>query len=157
LLAIWLAAAASTRPARNPNDASTQATVAVPDDPVADNLNAETDRLQHRMARTPAVPSPGRNPFEFAPRARPVAPAAAAAAAALTSLLSTPPAKPSFTLVAIGQTGETRTAIVSAFDQVLLLKVGDRIASRFRIDAIGADAVEIVDTADNTPIRIGMK
>ena len=73
---------------------------------------------------------------------------------ALPPLTPPPAPKPVFTLVAIGQTGDTRTAIVSAFDQVLLVKVGDQIMSRFRIAAIGADAVELIDTVDNTPIRL---
>jgi hypothetical protein len=155
LLAIWLAAAASTRPAGEQMPSAAARPLAVPSDPVADDLNAQADRLNHRVASVVTPRLPGRNPFAFAPAAPPLAPAEASTP--LPPLPPPPPPRPLFTLVAIGQTGDTRTAIVSAFDQVWLLKVGDEIQSRFRIAAIGADAVELIDTADSTPVRLGLR
>jgi hypothetical protein len=156
LLAIWLAAAASTRPTGEQSTPLAERRAVVPSDPVADDLSAQAERLNHRTASVATPRLPARNPFEFATHSRPRA-AAAASSIPLPALPPPPAPKPLFTLVAIGQTGDTRTAIVSAFDQVLLLKVGDQIMSRFRIAAIGADAVEVIDTVDNTPIRLGLR
>jgi hypothetical protein len=155
LLAIWLAAAASTRPSGD-RTATTRSNAEVPRDPVADDLNAQAERMNHRAGSAATPRPPGRNPFEFGPRSKLTA-TAPAIPTPVMPLTPPPPPKPAFTLVAIGQTGDTRTAIVSAFDQVLLLKVGDQIGSRFTVAAIGADAVELTDSLDNTPVRLGLR
>jgi hypothetical protein len=154
LLAIALVAAAAARPAGG-QSAAPERPVVIPPDPIAVELDARAERLNHWLTASVTPRDPVRNPFEFAPRPRPQT--AAPPAVTVVPLTAPPVVPPSFTLVAIGQTGDTRTAIISAFGQVLLLKVGDQIASRFKVAAIGADVVELTDTLDNTPVRLALR
>jgi len=40
---------------------------------------------------------------------------------------------------------------------VYLVKQGDQIAMRFLVRRVGADAVEIEDLSDSTPISLGLR
>ena len=123
-------------------------------------LAAEVARLRARLRPTEEPQHPARNLFQFAARtARP-----AAAAVADPSLEASSPAvapatqAPPFTLVgfAVESTadGPLRTAIISAFGEVLLLKDGDTLASQYRVVRVGADAVELSSLHDGTTLTL---
>ncbi len=50
-----------------------------------------------------------------------------------------------------------RTAIVSGFGDVFLVKAGERIASRYRVVTVAGDGVELVDEADGSTLRLFLK
>ena len=122
-------------------------------------LAAEVARLRARLRPTEEPQHPARNLFQFATRA--------AGPPSVDDLLLepsasavTPPAAqaPPFTLVgfAVESTadGPLRTAIISAFGDVLLVKDGDTLASQYRVVRVGADAVELTSLHDGTPLTL---
>ncbi len=50
-----------------------------------------------------------------------------------------------------------RTAIISAPDQLYVVREGERVASRYGVAKISSDVVELVDTADSTELRLALK
>jgi hypothetical protein len=149
-LAAWIAAASTSgvRPARPivPGPASIDVRGAA--------LAAEIERL-HDHLRPTATPQHNRNLFQFAPRV----PAAAAVVAPVT--LQPPPApvavEPPFKLIGIAEDAGTRTAILSSPAQLLMVKEGDAVASKYRVAAISADAIELRDSADGSVLRLALK
>ena len=158
-IAVWLAAAATstTRPA---------APIAAPRTDLADRsgtaLAAEIARLHERL-RPGDTPLQSRNLFRYsapataARRAEPVAPPVPVvqqqqAPAAIISPLK---------LVGIaedaGDPGPTRTAIISGFGELFLVKEGEAVTLRYRVSRIAPDAVELVDVGDNTPLRLVLR
>lgn len=149
-LAAWFAAA-STSGVRRP-----QPIVSAPSpiDLRGAALAAEIERLHDRLRPT-AAPQHNRNLFQFAARApetrvlpppAPVQPAAAAA-----------PVEPPFKLIGIAEDSGVRTAILSSPSQLLLVKEGDLVVSKFRVAAISADAIELTDASDGTVLRLALK
>ncbi len=131
----------------------------------ADEVAAHTSRLRARLASMPARPGTLRTPFRFEPRARPVAhirrtvlrepePLASEAAAVAA-------ARPELHLIGMAEDTvegtSQRTAVVTGLNQVYLVKEGEQIAMRFLVKRIGADAIEIEDLADSTPIRLALR
>ena len=120
-------------------------------------LAAEVARLRARLRPADEPQHPARNLFQFAARsARP-----ASAADTLHQALPAEPAPapirtPPFTLVGFAVDSEAdhqvRTAIVAAFGDVFLVKDGDTLASQYRVDHVGADAVEMTSLQDGTPL-----
>ena len=63
------------------------------------------------------------------------------------------------TLIGIAEDGATRTAIISAPDQLFLAKEGDEVigaGTRYRVRKIAADSAELV-AADETILRLALK
>ena len=161
LLAAWLASAASTTfqaPPREPERIS----AASPTDALAAEVQAHAARLRRRLASAPTPQAPHRNPFVFAERqpiARPpivrrVRPAA----------IPEPdtPSEPALSLIGIaedqGAAGPTRTAIIAdESDAVLMVTVGQTVLGRYRVQAIGADAVELQDLGTHATRRLGLR
>lgn len=122
-------------------------------------LAAEVARLRARLRPTEEPQHPARNLFQFAtPAVRP---------ASVDDLLLgpsapavTPPAvqSPPLTLVgfAVESTADrpVRTAIISAFGDVFLLKDGDTLASQYRVVQVGADSVELTSLHDGTALTL---
>ncbi len=138
---------------------------------IAADIESQSARLHARLASAP-LPSPeGRDPFRFNDRA-PRAMTRVAAAAVRDDAASRPDAAGSvepvapvatvpLTLSGIAEDtsadGTIRTAVLSGLGDVFLVKAGDVIASRFQIVAVGADAVEILDTTSGATVRLGLR
>lgn len=160
-LVVWLAAAAtSPAPSRVPAAVTPPAAV----DLSGAELSAEIARLRERL-RPSAQPSQARDLFRYQPHA-----AARAAAASQpqplepsTSLRDVPsPSTPALlTLVGMaedpGDAGPVRRAILSGFGDLFIVKAGDSIAGKYRVAAIGADGVDLVDLSSDAPLRIPVK
>ena len=124
-------------------------------------LAAEIARLQERLRPTTA-PSASRNLFRFsAPgrRAIETAPVAPDVAPPPPPVLAPPP--PRLTLVGLAEdvtdAGPVRTAIISGFGDVFLVKVGDRIGSRYRVTSVASDGAGLVDETDGATLHLSLK
>jgi hypothetical protein len=53
--------------------------------------------------------------------------------------------------------GSVRTAIISAFGDVLLLKEGQNIAYTYRVDRISADGVDLFSLKDGRRLHLALK
>jgi len=160
VLVAWLASASGVSappesPAPQPRSAvaSTQA--------LADDVQTQTARLRGRLASAPAPRSPARNPFAFAERAR--RPAVEHATVASSSDASpTLPPEPPLQLVGVAEqqtAGATvRTALVTAdSDELFMLTVGASLGGRYRVTAIGSDAVELNDLVTGATRRLTLR
>jgi hypothetical protein len=129
---------------------------------LAADVQAQTIRLRSRLAAAPAPQEPARNPFAFVGRdpakrhaARPAAPAAA-------PVQPLPPPEPAIQLIGVAESntpkGAARTAIISALSgELFLVKEGETIAGRYRVGAVGTDAVELNDLMQGTVRRLALK
>jgi hypothetical protein len=157
-LAAWLSAAATSGPRPS---ATTQEFKAPAIDSRGAELSAEIDRLHERLRPSATPRQPGRNLFEFsAPPPRALAPAAGAKAALTESIAA--PARPSLKLSGLAEDpapdgAVVRTAIISADGQLFLAKEGDLVTPRYRIAAISAGVVELVDLLDHSTLRLVLK
>lgn len=161
LLVVWLAAAAGIgTPEPAPAPVRPVATSGIA--PLLSDIVGQSERLRKRLEEAPVPQSAGRNPFQFAPVAQP-APARVPSgplAADGAPVLMVPPAPPlSLVGVAENQTPEglVRTALISGSGQFFMVKVDEPVTSRFRVTAIGADAVELLDLTDNSTLRLALK
>jgi hypothetical protein len=128
-------------------------------------LAAEIARLRERLRPTTA-PSASRNLFNFSAAGRrevddgsPAAmtPSGAPAVAVRTS---DPPA-PRLVLVGLAEDpsdqGPVRTAIVSGFGDIFLVKAGDAVTSRYRVVSVASDGVELSDETSGFTFRLSLK
>jgi hypothetical protein len=125
-------------------------------------LEAEILRLRERLRPT-SVPQGGRNLFDFGtsptPRARTTArePSAEPPRAAPADAVA---ASPPLALIGLAEDREgdrlVRTAIVSGFGDVFLVKEGEEIGDRYQIESIGPDAAVLLDrdTRSTTTLRL---
>lgn len=155
-MAAWLAAAAGTRTVTPPSNPQIDQ---APPLGVPPAIEEEAERLRQFLDAPPHPRQTERNPFEFAPRA-PRLDARVTTAAIGTAQPIVPPG-PKLTLDGIAEdeapNGPVRTAIISAAGQLFLVKEGGLVTPRYRVARIGADAVELEDLLDGTPLRIGLK
>ena len=119
-------------------------------------LAAEIDRLHDRLRPT-ATPEHNRNLFQFAARVPPVRASVAPAVAAPTPPTIPVAVEPPFKLIGIAEDSGTRTAILSSPAQLLMVKIGDVVASKYRVAAISADAIELTDSADGSVLKLILK
>jgi hypothetical protein len=131
-------------------------------DALASEVQSQSVRLRQRLAVAPALQTPLRNPFEFAPRAAPARPAARR----LEPLpVEAPPQQPAFepdlALVGVAEEGSdaalVRTAMISAGDELFVVTAGEPVAGRYRVVAVGADAVELRDVVTGATLRLALK
>lgn len=157
-LAAWLAGAATS----NPPMPSPQAFEPPPPDPGGVALAAEISRLQHRLRPDATPRQPGRNLFAFRHAPLPVQ-AAASAAMPATAPAATPAplAQTPLSLAGVaedpGPDGPIRTAVISTAGQVFLVKVGEVVVSRYRVERISPDVVELRDLIDGSLRRLALK
>ena len=122
-------------------------------------LASEVARLHERLRPVASPREPGRNLFVF--HTVPVRPAMAAPAPALSEARPAVIAQPSLKLSGIaedpGPDGPVRTAFIAGEGQLFMVKEGDRVASRYRVNKISADVVELTDLADNSVRRLAMR
>jgi hypothetical protein len=162
LAAAWLASAAGVigqpatlprLPVRSPLSAQTEA--------VSFDVQAQAERLRKRLATAPS-PQPVRNPFTFVAR-QPLR-----ERTAVRSVDVSPPVpsvvpveiEPELTLIGVAEDGKesevVRTAmIVGAGDQLFLVRIGQSVG-RYQVTAIGADAVELKDSASDRVRRLAL-
>jgi hypothetical protein len=121
----------------------------------------QTDRLARHVRSAPAPRAAHRNPFEFG--GRPPAAPSPAAPVAPSEALAIPPAAPVPALALVGLTERriddtvVRTAVLVGFDDVHLAGVGHRIANRFEVVAIDADAVDLRELATGEMVRLHLR
>lgn len=134
----------------------------VPPPPIAVEAAAVRDgiaRLQERPG-APAFKPAGRNPFRF--HERQPAPEPVPQESGARPVLSTAsPSTPDLRLVGVaedpGPDGPLRTAIVSGFDQLFMLKVGDLFGGHFKVLAVSADAIQVEDTTTGGGFTLTMR
>ena len=163
LLAAWLASAASTtfQPFDSVPRESARGTTGTSTDALAIEVQAHASRLRQRLQSAPTPQLPHRNPFAF--QARPpqvVQPVRRAERVAPVE--PPPPAEPRLSLIGIaedqGPSGLIRTAIMAdEAENLLMATVGHTVLGRYRVEAIGADAVELNDVNTNAVRRIGLR
>src|SRR3954470_23079578 len=158
-LAVWLAAAATSNP-RPSFPVSPQGPA--PIDIHGAALSAEITRLHERLHPS-ATPVKSRDLFRYAARS---APSRRADDAGATTAIAVPvpasaPAAPLIKLVGIaedaGAAGPVRTAIVSGFGELFLVKEGDTIAARYHVISVSAAGADVTDLTDNSTVRLALK
>jgi hypothetical protein len=162
-LLAWLAGAATS----NRGPLTIPAIEPAPIDLRGAELAAEVARLHEHLRPVASPHEPGRNLFAFHRAAARLVPAPAPAAPAppLTATLSEARpaaiAQPALKLSGVaedpGPEGPVRTAFISGEGQLFMVHEGDRIATRYRVNRIAADVVELVDLGDGTVRRLAMK
>jgi hypothetical protein len=160
LLAAWFASAAGV--IRSPRAPRAPArTTGTSGDAVAFDVQAQAERLQRRLATAPTPQAPVRNPFTFHARPRVQVAAPEAAEPAPPPEPAADP-EPELALIGVAEdktpAGLVRTAMIAgAGDQLTLAKVGQEVAGRYKVKAIGADAVELTDTATGGIRRLALR
>ena len=162
LLLAWLASAAglvrqtpeAPEPERAPEPTGTPQ--------LAAEVHAQTLRLKTRLAAAPAPQEPLRNPFTFVSRTSAERPATSVGPAVEDAPVIGPPAEPAIELIGVAENetpaGVSRTAIISALGgELFLVKEGETIASRYRVGAVSANAVELNDRLLGTVRRLALR
>jgi hypothetical protein len=152
LLVAWIAAAVgaprhAAGPARDPQpapQASEQLTA------IAADVHAQAERLRERLARAPVPQTPLRNPFAFDLPRPELPPPGRVAATSGPEPAPSAPAVPMLSLIGVAEDatsgGPRRTAIIAGEANALyFVGEGQALGSRYRVTAIGADAVELDD------------
>jgi pimeloyl-ACP methyl ester carboxylesterase len=157
-LAAWLAAAATSGVRERPAAIAP----AAPIDSRGTALAVEVQRLHERLRPAAAPRQPSRNLFTFSapkPKAAPADHAAISEALpAMPAAAPPPPLKLSGMAEDAGPDGTpVRTAIISAAGQLFLVKPGDPVTSRYRVEKVSADAVELIDLTSNGIVRLVLK
>ena len=156
-IALWIAAAASSV-SRPP---STPARVTARAETSGAELASEIARLHERL-RPSATPIQSRNLFRYtttgAVSVAPTTGVPVAPAAPEPALAALPP---SLKLVGIAEEGAAdailRTAIIAGFGDLFMVTVGDAVTLRYRVSTVAPDAVELLDAADQTTLRLTLK
>ncbi len=165
LLAAWLSSAAGVigQPERV-SKTPPRSREAIATDAIAFDVQAQTERLKHRLATAPVPQQPIRNPFVF--YSRPPAPRSAAAPRPLPPaaepIVPDVPAEPELTLIGVAEEkkeqGIVRTALLSGpGEELLMAGVGQTVLGRYTVTAIGPDAVELRDISSDRIRRLGLK
>lgn len=157
-LLAWLAGAATSNRVIEPAPA-----ISVPPIDVSGvALEKEIARLHERLRPTATPAQSNRNLFSFrsAP-ARAVPAPSAPPVPALVEAPPLPPPLPPLKLVGIaedaGADGPVRTAIVVGGGQLFTAKEGENVTTRYRVERISADVVELLDLNDNSLRRLALR
>jgi len=158
-VAVWIAAAATsnTRPVAPIAPVKTNAAV----EKSGAELAVEVKRLHERL-RPSDTPIHSRDLFRYAakPSAEASAPSAAvpiAPSAAVPPPVAVQPLKLEGLAEDGSDQGVVRTAIISGFGDIFLVKEGENVTSRYRVAKISPDAVELTDLTDDTPVRLALR
>jgi hypothetical protein len=157
-VAVWVAAAATSGTRRGP---AIEMPKPQPIDASGTELAAEVSRLRDRL-RPDAVPVRSRDLFHYAARGGAARQAPDARnRPTVAAPLPAPVALPPLRLVGLaedaGASGPIRTAILSGFGDVFLVKAGDAVTARYRVETVTADAVELLDLAEGITIRLQLR
>ncbi len=160
VLSMWFVA---TPPARLPGRALPAQARGAASPQAASDIVEQADRLQARLRQEALYRQPGRNLFRFTPKptARSAEPAGveAPAAPAVQPPTTPPPLPMRLAGIAVDENGSetVRTAILSTFSGVVLVRPGDEVLDRFRVTAVEDEAVDLVTLADGTAVRLTLK
>jgi len=159
VVATWLASYAPVGgpredPARVPSPAHTETAAA--------DIQREADRLHDRLDRVASYKLPQRNLFRFSdrPAAREIP---RQLPAIVTEVPSSIPEPPVIRLMLSGIAEDVvgdqviRTAIISAPDNVHIVKIGDSIGDSYKVTKIDADAVELSRLDDSSTLRLQLR
>jgi len=163
LLLAWLSSAAGV--ARYPRAVRAPRAAPPLDEALEFDVQAQAERLRKRLAAAPTPQQPARNPFTFnAPlrSAAPAAPPSPRAAAPLPPPIQPYEAEPELALAGIAEQqsakGPVRTALITGRgDELYVVAEGQAVAGRYRVVAVGADAVELKDVTNDRVRRLGLK
>jgi hypothetical protein len=167
LLVAWFAAAGSAPeqqviPMRDPE----QSTATSGPGSLAAEVEQQAVRLRERLAQAPAPDVQPRNPFSFAPVRAPrrLASAPDGMVHAATVMSDAPAVAPAPALVLMGIAeepsfeGTHRTAVIGgAGDELYMVMEGQTFADRYKVKAIGVDAVELEDTVSGGLRRLALR
>lgn len=126
-------------------------------------MQSQAGRLRTRLAAAPAPDPPRRNPFVFGARERAVH---AVATSSRPRVVDRPgvPVVPDLVIELVGvaeqKTGDgtKRTAMLTALgDQLFMVSEGQAFADRYRVSAVGADAVELQDLVTGSTRRLALR
>ncbi|HMF93609.1 MAG TPA: hypothetical protein VKE96_04915 [Vicinamibacterales bacterium] len=127
-------------------------------------LASEIARLHDRLHPTAPPRQPARNLFAYRAVARPIAAAAPVDAprpAISEAAAVFAPAQPSLKLAGIaeddGDDGPIRLAFISGEGQLFMVKEGEMVTPRYRVNKITADVVELQDVNDQTLRRLALR
>lgn len=126
-------------------------------------LQSDVDRLHDRLGPT-AAPTRSRDLFHFSTPV-PKSPAAAPRPSPPTVVVDAPPPappRPVFRLIGVAEDTTAdgtlvRTAIVAGASDLFLVKVGETMADRFRVEQVSSDAVELIDTTTSAPTTLALR
>jgi hypothetical protein len=157
-VAVWISAAATSNTRNVAPVTPTKPNVV---DKSGAELAFEVKRLHERL-RPSEAPIHSRDLFRYSARL-----SAAAALPAPTPVAPPPSEQPPAAFVAPlrleglaedhGDQGPVRTAIISGFGDIFLVKEGDSVTARYRVAKISPDAVELTDLTDNSPLRLALR
>jgi hypothetical protein len=118
------------------------------------SLQSEIGKLHDRLGPT-AAPARSRDLFRFSMRV----PTRAVAGPSPAPRVDTPvvAAPPVFTLIGIAEDTSAdgvvvRTAIVTGASDLFLVKPGESIQGRYRVDQVSSDAAQLVDSTTGAPM-----
>jgi hypothetical protein len=161
VLAAWLATAANVdqtpEPPIVPAPVQTSGT-----ETLAEEVQAQAGRLRDRLAAAPAPQQPARNPFAFAQKPVRAARSAAAAPSSAPAPLQPIVTEPVLALIGLAEDespeGPVRTAIISTgTGELFFVKAGELIGARYRVQRIGADALELIDLTTGAVRRLALR
>jgi hypothetical protein len=162
LLAAWLASAASTTfQSTAPPEEQQLGTAGTSTDALALQVQAHASRLRQRLQSAPTPQQPHRNPFMFQVRPQPVLKPARRPEPQVP-IEPAPPSEPKLSLIGIAEdqaaSGVTRTAMLAdEAENLIMVTLGHTILGRYRVEAIGSDAVELKDVETNSVRRLGLR
>ncbi|MGE0591403.1 MAG: hypothetical protein AB7G23_05535 [Vicinamibacterales bacterium] len=154
MLATWLM---SAPPQHSPAPAAPQAAAAAADDIVADAAG-----LRARVELVRDFQAPARDPFRFLDRRPASSPSAArtvqADGAAPAADTAPEPVMPPWRLIGMGSDPldgtMVRTAVLAGPDGVTLVREGDVLAGRYRVDAVTEDGVVLGPVSPGAPLTL---
>lgn len=160
-LAAWLAGAATSNRALTDPVMPRPAAI----DAHGATLASEIEKLHERLRPSATPRTPGRNLFTFraaAPRVAAPAALPEPRAAAIVEMPALPRAtEPVLKLSGIGEDpgpdGPIRIAFISGEGQLYVVKVGEPVTARYKVERISADVVELLDLTENTTRRLAMR
>jgi hypothetical protein len=118
-------------------------------------LAVEVARLRARLRPSDKPQEPARNLFQFNARtARSSAPPPLTESAVPVAAVPPPPP---LSLIGFAAEGATRTAIVSGFGDLFLVREGDQIGAQYRVARIDADGVVVTNASDETIFTIRLQ
>jgi hypothetical protein len=159
VLGAWLASAAGIGEQSRDPSSEPQPVQITGTETLAEDVQAQAIRLRDHLATAPTPQRPSRNPFAFAPRPQ-TERAAASRVAAPPEPLVFPEPLLQLVGVAADQTpeGAVRTAIITAEGgEMLMVKAGDAIGARYKVESIGADTVELTDLTTRSIRRLTLR
>jgi hypothetical protein len=157
-IAVWLAAAATSTTTRRVAPIVPARTNVI--DKSGAQLAVEIARLHERL-RPSDTPLQTRDLFRYAarstaPRPAPVLPEPLVQPTERSANVVSP-----LKLVGVAEdpsdAGPARTAIISGFGQLFLVKEGEAVTLRYRVARVSSDAVELTDVGDNSILRLALK